>query len=108
MDRIIKSTWICKNGMSTSDLVAPIYISSPTKTALRCISEDIFIKGKAYSIEYQEWNSKAGYRLNGGHRKYWAFDEKGRKKEMSKAQMRVVFGTEDEQRSLKIDYLLEP
>ena len=93
MDRIIKSTWICKNGMSTSDFVH---------------SEDIFIKGKAYSIEYKEWNSKEGYRLNGGHWKYWAFDEKGRKKEMSKAQMRIVFGTEDDQRSLKIDYLLEP
>jgi hypothetical protein len=94
MDRIVKSTWICKNGMSTSDFIGP--------------SEDIFIKGKAYSIEYQEWKTVDGYRLNGGRYKYWAFDEKGRKKEMHKAKMRIVFGTEDEQRSLKIDYLLEP
>lgn len=68
---------------------------------------DIFISGKVYDIEHLEWSSKEGFRLNGGHRKYWAINELGQKEEIPNWKLRALFYTDPvDSRDVLIDDLL--
>ena len=66
-----------------------------------------YIKDKWYDGEYQIWSWEDGYRLNGGWAKYWAYNERGVKEELSMAKFKAIFYHEiNEVRDAKIDLLL--
>ena len=69
---------------------------------------DQFIEGKWYDGEYETWTFDDGYRLNGGWRRYWVIDERGKKKEIPKAHMQAIFYLDlDKVRNEKIDEILK-
>ena len=78
---IVKTKFFCKNGSQIGD-------GGPIKNILW---KDRFIEGKWYDGEYETWNFDDGYRLNGGWRRYWVVNEQGRKEEIHKAHMNVIF-----------------
>lgn len=83
----------CKNSKLVGDLGFPL--------------TNIFIRGKIYDCEYEEWNSDEGFRLNGGHRRYWVINEIGQKEELSRGELRALFHTDPvDIRDVIIDDLL--
>lgn len=67
---------------------------------------ETFISGKWYDGEYETWSFEDGYRLNDGWRRYWVINEQGRKEEISKSYMNVMFYKPTELRDKRIDDIL--
>lgn len=91
---IRKTKIICKSYMSISD--------GRGKNILDDFNSiKIFIEGKLYECEYEEWSFKDGYKMNGGHRTFWVTGEDSKKRELSRGEFNIVFGKD----SIPEDYV---
>ena len=96
--KVVKTKFLCKRSSQ----------SSPRGLSWNLKWEDRFIEGKWYDGEYETWNFDDGYRLNGGWRRYWVVNEKGKKEEISKAHMNAIFEMNiEELRDNKINEILK-
>ena len=101
MSQIIKTKFLCKTGCKT----APSRGYSGTQ---KLNWTDLFVEGKWYDGEYETWNWEDGYRCNGGWRRYWVVDEKGKKEEMNRIKMSTIFQLDiEELRDNKIEEILK-
>lgn len=92
---IIKTKFKCKSSSQISGIGNTKWI-------------DRFIEGKWYDGEYETWSWEDGYRINGGWRRYWVVDESGKKSELSRGMMNIVFHIKiDEIRDQKIKDILD-
>ncbi len=108
--KLIQTKFLCKSG-SRSGSGNGISISGPnshpTITQVPVSWIDTFIAGKWYDGEYEPWWFEDGFRLNGGHRRYWVINERGEKENIPKAHMNIIFELNiDEMRDKKIDEIL--
>ena len=94
--KIVKSKFYCKNSMSSSPR-----LSEGSNWAEK------FISSKWYDGEYETWNFKDGFKLNGGHNRYWVINEQGEKEELSKSHMNVLFDLTINFRNYKIEEILK-
>ncbi len=100
MSKIVKTKFLCKNGMQTG--------KGKGKDFSENFWVDKFIEGKWYDGEYETWSFDQGYEINGGWRRYWVINESGVKEELSRARFRVIFETETQQlRDRKIEDILK-
>ncbi len=100
MSKIVKTKFLCKNGMQTG--------KGKGKDFSKNFWVDKFIEGKWYDGEYETWSWEDGYRVNGGWRKYWIIDEQGLGGEISRAQFRTIFETDEQKlRDNKLDNILK-
>ena len=94
--QIIKTKFYCKGTQKTSPAIE------------NSIWREQFIEGNWYDGEYETYGWEDGFRLNGGHRKYWVIEENGKKIEIHKARMKMVFELDKEQiRDKKIEQILK-
>ena len=112
MNQIIKTKFKCKTGMKTlvkGMLLPPIRTKhdnfdltnrEPPEWA------DKFIEGKWYEGEYETWGWESGYRLNGGWYRYWVVDESGKKEQIDRTRMKILFYSSEELREVLIDEIL--
>lgn len=67
-----------------------------------------FIEGKWYDGEYETWWFEGGYRMNGGHRRYWIINESGEKEDIGRPMFNIIFETDiNELRDNKIKEILK-
>lgn len=111
MGQIIKTKFKCKTTMSVlvRGMIPPIrrrYGDVDFSKAEAPEWAPKFIEGKWYEGEYETWNWESGYRLNGGWSRYWVIDENGKKEEIDRTRMRILFYTSEELRDVLIDEIL--
>lgn len=113
MGQIIKSKFKCKTGMKT---LSRGYIM-PIRTKYGDLEldqkrepaewTDVFIEGKWYEGEHETWDWEDGYKCNGGWRRYWVVNESGKKEEIGRVKMNILFYKLEELRENLIDEILK-
>lgn len=87
MCQIIKTKFFCKTTFSTGSGGHGVI---PSERKPR------FISGNWYDGEYETWHSKKltqeeYYKMNNGWRSYWVTDENGKKDEINRTYMSMIF-----------------
>lgn len=95
---IVKTKYLCKAGSQQGSGIGRMY-GNPNHPLVHAINSnptpttwiDRFVEGKWYEAEYETWDWEDGYRINGGWRRYWVVNESGKKEEMPRSHMNVLF-----------------